>query len=57
MHMAVLSFDQLITGLADTPLSLVDMAVLQASIATLHNATACIALIEQGALGRGCPLP
>lgn len=53
--MAVLKYDQLITGLIDAPLSLVEFAQLRTSIANMVDAGECIALIEQGALGRGCP--
>ena len=53
--MAVLTYEQLVTGLAESPLSPVELAQLRKSIATMVDAGECIGLIEQVALGRGCP--
>lgn len=53
--MSVLTYEQLISGLADTPLSLIELAQLRASIGAVVDAGECLALVEQGALGRGCP--
>jgi transposase-like protein len=54
-EMADLTFEQLISGLADKALSLIEVARLRAWIASLHHPGECIALIEQAAQGRGCP--
>ncbi len=55
MKMTVLTYDQLLTGLADAPLSLLELAKLRASIGAVVDAGECLALLEEGALGRGCP--
>src|SRR4051794_7367197 len=50
-----LVFEQFIIGLTQTPLSWPELAQLRACIGTIHDPGECIALIEQAALGRGCP--
>lgn len=53
--MASLTFDQLFAGLASTPLSHVEVDRLQAFIGAIHDPGECLAMIEQAAVGRGCP--
>ena len=50
-----LTAEQIIAGLTATPLSFPELAQLRAYIAVIHDPAECIALIEHGALGRGCP--
>lgn len=53
--MADQTFEQLIAGLKSTPLTYVDVERLRALIASIRDPGECIALIEQGVEGRGCP--
>ena len=55
MAMDRLTVEQLIAGLTTTPFSFAELAQLRAYIGTIRDPSECVALIEQGAIGRGCP--